>query len=234
MKKISVTLFALLFIAASFKVSAQTEQTRQVSGFNGILLSGSFNVHVKIDGTESLKISADENIINDIQTVVEDGKLRIGFKNSFTSWHRNVGKVDVYITAKALSSLSDSGSGTIKVDGELRGNDVIVHISGSGNITTAVKSETILAHISGSGSTNLSGSSTDATIEISGSGEVKAKELKTGTVKVHLSGSGNAYVNADKTLSAHISGSGNLLYSGSASVTDIHTSGSGRIRKENE
>jgi len=234
MKRISLILLAaVLTITATLKASAQNEQTRQVSGFDGIVLSGSFNVHVKIDGTESLKIVADDNIINDIQTVVEDGKLRIGFKKSI-SWNRHVGKVDVYVTAKSLSSLSDSGSGTIKVDGDLTGRDVTVHISGSGNITTGVKSETILAHISGSGSTNLNGTSQDATIEISGSGEVKAKELKTGTLKVHLSGSGNAHVNADKTLSAHISGSGSLIYSGSASVTDIHTSGSGRIKKENE
>ncbi|HEY0244283.1 MAG TPA: DUF2807 domain-containing protein, partial [Mucilaginibacter sp.] len=74
----------------------------------------------------------------------------------------------------------------------------------------------------------------DATLEISGSGEMRSKELKAGRVKVTLSGSGSAYVHADQTLSAHISGSGSLIYSGTASVTDIRTSGSGRVRKEND
>jgi hypothetical protein len=234
MKRIFSSLFvALLVITATLKVSAQTEQTRQVSGFNSITSSGSFNVHVKIDGTESLKISADDNIINDIETKVDDGNLHLGFKSSH-SWFHNTGKIDIYITAKALTGLSNSGSGSIKVDGELHGSNVELHISGSGNITTAAKAENLHAHISGSGSITLSGSTHDAALEISGSGEMKGKDLKAGTVKVSLSGSGSAYVHADQTLSAHIAGSGSLVYSGTASVTDIRTSGSGRVRKENE
>jgi hypothetical protein len=234
MKKISLTLLAIILaITATLKASAQTEQTRQVSGFNGIASSGSFSVHVKIDGTESLKISANENIINDIETVVKDGVLRIGFKNNF-SWHNNTGKVEVYVTAKSLATLSNSGSGSIKVDGNLTGNNVDVHISGSGSVASGVKAEGFHAHISGSGSVDLTGSASDATLEISGSGQMNAKEFKTGTLKVHLSGSGNAYVNADKSISAHISGSGSLLYKGTASMTDISTSGSGRVKKEQE
>jgi len=234
MKRISLTLLAvILIITATLKASAQNEQTRQVSGFTKLSSSGSFSIHVKIDGTESLKINADEKIINDIETKVEDGTLKIGFKSKM-SWHENVGKVDVYVTAKTLTALSNSGSGTIKVEGELQGSDVTVHISGSGNITTGVKAEKFDAHISGSGSVEMTGTASDATFEISGSGQLKGKTLKTGTAKVRLSGSGNIYVNADKTLSAHISGSGSLVYSGTASVTDISTSGSGRVRKEQE
>jgi hypothetical protein len=234
MKKISFTLLAiLLFAATALRSSAQTEQTRQVSGFSSVASSGSFSVHVKIDGTESLKISADKAIINEIETVVKDGTLRIGFKNSF-AWHRNIGKVDVYVTAKSLSGLSNSGSGSIKVDGELHGNNIDLHLSGSGSITASAKSETLNARISGSGSLALTGSTNDIKLEISGSGRLDGKGFKTRSADVRLSGSGNAYINADKNISAHISGSGSLVYSGSASITDSRTSGSGRIRREHE
>jgi len=232
MKKISLTLLAaILVIATTFTASAQTEQTRQVSGFTNLSASASFNVHVKIDGTESLKISADKDIINDIETVVKDGWLKIGFKSSIKTWNRNTGKVDVYVTAKSLQSLSNSGSGSIKVDGgELQG-DVDVHVSGSGNITTAVKAEKFHAHISGSGSVNVNGTANDAELELSGSGQINGRMLKAENVKVHISGSGNADVDANKTISAHISGSGGLTYRGNATLTDAHTSGSGRVRK---
>src|SRR5476651_1726477 len=171
MKRISISLFAIiLVIAATLKASAQNEQTRQVSGFTGVSNSASFNVHIKIDGTESLKISADKDIINDIETKIEGNTLKLGFKNS-SFWHHNTGNVDIYITAKNLSRLSNSGSGSIKLDGELQGN-AEVHISGSGNITAAVKAEKLTAHVSGSGSINLSGSSNDATYQISGSGQL--------------------------------------------------------------
>ena len=232
MKKIALTLVAATLIAASaFKSFAQTQQTRQVSGFTGISSSNSFTVHVKIDGTESLKISADEKTINDIETVVENGTLKIGLKREFSWSHRDFGKVDVYVTAKSLSMLSNSGSGSITLDGVLDGNDVQIHISGSGNITSAVKAGALAVHISGSGSVNLAGTSNDADVHISGSGQLRAKDFKTDELTVGLSGSGIAHITAEKKISGHISGSGSLVYSGNPTEVDVRSSGSGRVRK---
>ena|ERR1700743_138174 len=237
MKRISIALLAaILVVTVAFKASAQTEQTRQVSGFNGIGSAGSFNVHVKIDGTESLKLSAPADIINDIETVVEGGKLEIRFKRDSERRDRRSdadhGKIDVYVTAKALSSLSIAGSGYIKVDGVLSSNDVKLTISGSGDITSAVKSTSLHATISGSGTINVDGNSESANFTVSGSGEMKAKGLKADVATVILAGSGNAHIYADKTITAHVAGSGNVIYSGNASVTDIRMAGSGNITKE--
>jgi hypothetical protein len=232
MKKIHIILFIVLLVTvAAFKVSAQTEQTRQVSNFNGIASSGPFNIRVKIDGTESLKITANADIINEIETVVENGKLEIKFKRSHGWEHNNVGKVDVYVTAKSLSTIANAGSGNIKVDGTLRGDEVKLVVSGSASITTAVKSEALRTVISGSGSININGNSNNTNIVISGSGELKGKEFKTGSASVVITGSGNAYITADKTLSAHIVGSGSLVYAGNATVSDVKTVGSGSVTK---
>ena len=232
MKKLSILLLSA-FVGLAMSASAQKEENRQVSGFHGITSSASFSVHVKIDGTESLKIVADDKIIDEIETVVKGGQLHIGFKNKI-NWerHENVGKVDDYVSANSLSSLSNSGSGSIKVEGELTGNDGEVHSSGSGNITTAVKTSSLNIHISGSGSINLMGSAGTADLHISGSGQLRGRDLKTENLNVSLSGSGSAHINADHKISGHISGSGSLVYCGSANDIDIRQSGSGRVRKE--
>jgi len=233
MKKLSIALLAVvLVITASFKASAQTEQTKQVSDFNTISAAGPFNIHVKMDGTESLKLSAPAEIINDIEVVVEKNKLNIGFKEN-SVWNYN-GKVDVYITAKALSSLSVTGSGEMTVEGTLSSADLNFVISGSGHITTTVKSNNLTATITGSGTMNVDGSTESAHLVVTGSGRYNAKELKTNTANVTLTGSGNAHITADKALSATITGAGQLVYSGNASVTDIRTAGTGRVSKENE
>jgi hypothetical protein len=232
MKKISLTLFAvILFIAATLNASAQKEETRQVTGFNGISSGGSFNVHVKIDGTESLKIVADEDVLPKIETIVENNKLEIRFKKS-SFWHNvRTGKIDIYVTAKSLSSLALSGSGSIKLDGNLSGNDVKVTVSGSGNIVSTVKANELNTSMSGSGSIKIDGSSTNTNISVSGSGSIHGRDLKTENVSVSVSGSGNVNIHADKSLSAHIAGSGNITYSGNATVSNVSTAGSGRIRK---
>lgn len=225
---------ALLFVAATQKASAQSEETRQVSGFHSIGSGGPFIVHVKIDGTETLKIRADKDIIGKIETIVEDGKLSIRFKNH-DHWDRDdYGKepIEVYVTAKSLSGLGMAGSGSITVDGELTGENVKISVAGSGSIHTASKSEDLHVSISGSGSIDLRGSTNVAKISIAGSGQLMAKEFKAADASVSIAGSGNAHFAAEKNISAHIAGSGNVVYSGSASVSESKTVGSGRVTKE--
>lgn len=235
--KLTLFLTIMLMVAGASQMAfakAFADQTRSVSGFTSIASSGSFHVYVKIDGTESVKISADDAIIDKIETVVENGTLKIRFKKE-SGWndHGNK-KADIYVSAKSLSSLINSGSGSIKVDGAASASTFKLVLSGSGNITTAtIKAEKIDGAISGSGNININGgSSADAHISISGSGSFDAKGLKTESTKVSIAGSGNVYINAEKELSASLMGSGSVRYTGNAAV---HTSkmGSGSVSKEN-
>ncbi len=231
MKKIAYSILAaVMIIAGTLNASAQSEETRQVSGFNSIGSSGPFDVHVKIDGTESLKISASSNVISEIETVVENGGLNIKFKHH--NWnHGDLGKIDIYVTAKSLSALANAGSGSIKIDGALTGEKVNITLSGSGEISSAIKSDGLRVAISGSGSVHLSGNSSEASVQIAGSGELKGKELKTGSLSASITGSGTAYITAEKSVSAHIVGSGNVIYSGSAVIAESKTIGSGSVSK---
>ena len=229
-KVIYVVTLALLTLAA--RSQAQSE-TREVSDFSGISSSGPFNVHVDINGTESLKIEGSADVISKIETEVENGNLNIKFKKQSDHWmHNNYGRIDIYVTAKSLSSIANAGSGSIKVEGDLRGEDVSVSLSGSGDVSAAIKSGKLQAAISGSGSIHLNGDAGEASIRISGSGSLIGKKLKTSSASVSIAGSGSAYVMAEKTISASIVGSGNVIYSGSASITNSRTIGSGRISKE--
>lgn len=228
--KASLLILTMLAIVATIKVNAQSEQTRTVSNFHSISAGGPFNVYVKIDGTESLKISAGADIIDKIETVVEDGNLKIKFKN-YNHWdYDNVGKIDIWITAKSLSSLKNAGSGNIKVEGELNGDKVSLSLSGSGDITSKVNSGKLKIALSGSGSIHIEGKSDDTNISIAGSGELKGKEFKSNTASISIAGSGSVYITAEKELSASIVGSGNVIYSGSATV-ETRTVGSGRVSK---
>ena len=235
MKRVIFTILSItLFTAAAIKVSAQESsvQNRQVSGFSAIASSGPFNVHVKLDGTESVKVDADSNVINDIETVVEDNTLKIRFKDrDHRRYEHNVHKAEVYVSAKSLNALVNSGSGSTNVEGVINADNFKVVLSGSGNIKTSVKSGDLNATISGSGSIKLNGSTGGAKITISGSGQVEAKGLKTESADVVITGSGNVYVIAEKSVSAHITGSGNVEYSGNASVVNARTIGSGRVNK---
>ena len=212
------------------RVSGQSTQNRSVSGFNSIANAGSFSVHVKITGAESLKITADASIIDEIETVVEGGNLEVRFKHPHEQ-HHYPGRVDVYITAKSLNALTCSGSGSLDLDGALKGSSADVTLSGSGSISTGIASGSVEATISGSGKINLSGSTGKTTVTISGSGELRAGDLKTDVAEINTTGSGNVHLNVTKSISAEIIGSGNIYYTGTATISKVETIGSGRIHK---
>jgi uncharacterized protein YdeI (BOF family) len=233
MKKAAYSLlFTMLVITTTFTAFGQTEETRNVSGFHSISSTGPFNVHVDINGTESLKISANANVINEIETVVDNGNLKIKFKHRDEWNHENTGKIDIYITAKSLSGLSNAGSGKIKVDGDMDAEKVDIALAGSGDISSAVKSGSLHISISGSGSVNINGKADETHISIAGSGDLRGKSLRTGSASISIAGSGSAFLDAEKEISASIAGSGNVIYSGNATV-DSRTVGSGRVTKEN-
>ncbi|QEM03212.1 DUF2807 domain-containing protein [Mucilaginibacter rubeus] len=230
MKKLIFSLMAsLLTVSIAFNASAQTV-TRNVSGYNGIACGGPFNVFIKIDGTESLKLDVDANVVDDIKTEVENGILKVEFKDHWKN-HRNMQRANIYITAKSLGYLANSGSGNATVDGTMTAENAKIALSGSGNIKTAVKSGTLDLKISGSGSIDVKGSTGMADCRISGSGEINGKSLRTETVEASIAGSGNINLIASKTVSARISGSGSVVYSGTATIGATRYAGSGRVSK---
>ena len=236
MKKFAYTLLAVIivFTAAAFPASAQSVESRSVSGFNSIAVAGPFTVRVKIDGTESLRISNKPDVIKFIETVVEDGILKIRFKDNLENGQGESDRpIEIYVTAKSLSSLTNTGSGSVKVDGSITGSNVSVVINGAGKIEASVQSGNLLVIISGAGRMQLSGAVDKAKVAINGAGEMNGRDLKTKDASVSISGSANVYFAAEKTVSANIIGSGSVLYSGNATVTDKNIIGSGGVSKAN-
>ncbi len=145
--------------------------------------------------------------------------------------------------------LKVSGSGTLKVEADA--GDVTADISGSGDITLRGNLKNVKSTISGSGKLNLQasvaglasfnisgsgdalarGSASEVEARISGSGKVLAAALETKSCKVRISGSGSVEVNVSDELDATISGSGDVHYAGNPSRLNVHSSGSGKIKK---
>jgi Putative auto-transporter adhesin, head GIN domain len=229
MKIAACILFAAMGLIGS--AIAQQEQVRSVSGFTSIGNSASFAVHVKINGTESLKIvGADAEQAGKIETKVEGGHLEIGWREG-SHPDRFGGRIDIYITAKTLSGVDMSGSGMMEVDGSLTGSHVVVTASGSGSLVASVDGAKLEVTMSGSGRVGLKGKTGSTDITMSGSGGLHADGLTIEEAKVDMSGSGLVEIHVDKTLSAEISGSGGVHYSGNGSVSSVTTSGSGRVRR---
>ena len=207
------------------------KETRQVSGYNAIASSGSWDVMVAYGESNSIQVEGDENLLAYIETSVENGKLSIKSKKNANLRSKN--KVTIYVSVTKLTGVSLSGSGDIIGNGKFSNDgNTDFRLSGSGSIKIDFnKIQKVGVSISGSGNVRLSGSAGSVTVGISGSGNADCSELICDEVSASISGSGNVKVNANKSIEARIAGSGNVYYKGAATDIQKHVAGSGRVVK---
>ena len=197
-------------------------ETRQVSNFDSIDLSGSGGVIVTQGGSESLTIETDDNVMEHVKAEVVGGTLELGFEEGFNlvDYTRLIFTVGV----DDLTSLSISGSGDIESD-VIETDRLDATVTGSGDIQIGtLTADEVKARITGSGDMDLTGEVAAQDITISGSGKYRAGDLRSESAEVSISGSGDATVWATDSLDVNISGSGSVDYYGRPSMS---TSGSG-------
>ena len=242
MKNIILTLALLVSVST---VSAQNWGSKKTKGngsivtenrsgdqFNKLKVSGDFRVVLTSDRTKELSIKTDENLMYYIITEVKDGSLLIKMKKNYHLKPSNHKAIAVQVPLNFLREIALSGSGSIRSEEQIKTDQLIMKMSGSGKIIVGLTADDIEAVLSGSGRIELYGSSSNFEAALSSSGSVKAKELKTEEGEFTVSGSGRIETNVTEKIIAKISGSGSIRYIGSPNLSrKTKVSGSGSIRE---
>lgn len=223
--------FMCIGIAHATLVNQMDDENRSVSNFKGIQVNGSFHVFVQMGNSESLRLEGNTETLKNVETFVENGTLKIRMKKNVKWFNINTDRVSVYINAKTIQELSQSGSGKIEVANLINSATLTTNVSGSGSITCQVKTTDYSASISGSGKVNISGEANNNDIRISGSGKLEGTKLATNNARIKISGSGGANLTVNESLDANISGSGSVHYAGKVTNVNARTSGSGKVRR---
>ena len=127
-------------------------KTFDLKSFEAFNLQISGNVYIKQGSKQSVKIEGQQNIIDNIKQVVEDKYWKIGFDKPV----RKHDPIKVYITVPHLTKAYVSGSGDILGQGKFTNlDDLILGISGSGNIEFDATAKDLEVKISGSGDIDL-------------------------------------------------------------------------------
>ena len=186
-----------------------TTETRNVSGFTAVELDGSGDLQIQQTGTESLTITADDNLLEYLTSDINSGRLKLGTKNGA---HVSSSKPVVYkLTVKNLNGIVLAGSGSVQGE-NLASDSMRIEIAGSGNITT-------------------SGSADRAELIVEGSGNYSGDSFKTKNARVEIDGSGGVSLAASDTLNVTINGSGSVEYIGDPKVTTTRN-GSGSVGRK--
>jgi hypothetical protein len=206
------------------------KQTRELDHFTALALSMHGSVELRLGNTERVTVETDDNMQGEIETVVENGTLRIrpvkkNVNLSPTTLH-------LIVEAKNIDKLTIGGSGSITA-AALRGADLTCDIGGSGSIDIEKLDNTqVRVSIGGSGRFHAGGgASENLNVSIGGSGRVDTGRLGARRVEISIGGSGQAVVWARQSLNVNVAGSGGVDYYGDPDSLMKSLSGSGKVRR---
>lgn len=231
--------FAVFLQCLSFLSWANDEKTstgalydkRDVQDFHKIHFAGNGNLHLQQGDHEVVQVVADESLLPYITTEVIEGTLHVGEKTkgwllslkSFEPYH-------VYITVKNIDEISFAGKGRLTSDKEIKGEKLILNISGSAKVDSIMRMDTLDSNISGAADFHLKGTVTNQIIHVTGKVNYDALKLVGKNVQLDISGYGDFQVNVQDKLDIAITGKGNVTYMGKPKVTQ-KILGTGRIEE---
>lgn len=243
MKKVITTLFLLLISITTTQAQwwqgtkeidgngKVVTQTRSVSNYDEVDLTGSMDV-ILVKGREgNLKVEAEENLQEYITTEVSGGRLKISVEKGYSLNPSRNKDIIITVPFTDLEAVSLTGSGDIRSSEMITAKDFSLSVTGSGNVQLPLQAESTSASITGSGDIDLSGSTTDFNCKVTGSGDISAFDFKAQHVKATVTGSGDIQVYASESLKATTPGSGDIEYRGNPKKEDFRTMGSGSISK---
>lgn len=194
------------------------KQSRELAHFTGVSLSLPANLELRIGTTEGVVIETDDNLQQYIETVIENGTLKI--RPTKRNLNLSSRTMKIIVTAKDVERLALGGSGSIESD-PLKAGKLSIDLGGSGSINVkGMEADTVAVSVGGSGNFKAGGGNAGTvSISIGGSGDVDLGQLKAREASVSVGGSGQATVWASTALSVSIAGSGDVNYYGDPKVS---------------
>jgi hypothetical protein len=202
-------------------------ETRKVSDFNRISISGVYKVVLKQDSSRSVTITADDNLLKYIKTNVSGGRLKIYNRRNFC----NTGELTVNIGVRNLEELSSSGVVEVESDGKINTKDMRFKLSGASKITMDLNAANVVTSGEGASELNLKGQATSHDIDLSGDSKVYALDFVVSSCEIESTGVGHCEVNVLNSLSVHSSGASEVKYRGNPSNVTNDKSGASSIEK---
>jgi hypothetical protein len=208
------------------------EETREVSGVSGVNLATIGDMTIELGNTESLRIEAEENLMDYLETGVRGGKLTI--ETSSNVRLEPTKPIHYTLTVTSLDRIEISSVGDIEAP-DLEADQFSINISSTGDLTMGeLRTNELDVDMSSTGSVDIAGGEV-ATQNLSSSstGNYTAQDLASDEAEVRLNSTGSATIWVRETLKANLSSTGDLRYRGDPTV-DATTSSTGDVIQVSE
>lgn len=239
MKGLNCKLAVMMFVVSLTLVSTlayagkPVSQTREVSGFDRIEINGAYALYLTQGKEYSLRIEAEPEVLENIETEVKGGLLKVSDNKPRIRIGAFKGKTrKIYLTLPELKDLCINGAADVISQNRIKTGNFGLTVNGAGDVELELEAGDVAATINGAGDIKLKGTAENFDISIDGAGDISAGDLASQKASVSISGAGDCRVNASQELTVNIAGSGDVGYQGSPKVMMKNVSGLGRVHKE--
>lgn len=202
------------------------EQSRDVSAFTEVSLKGSMDAEITVGKERSVRVIADDHIIDRVITEVRGDTLYLEMEKGS---YRNIRKLEVIITVPSLEAAGIYGSGDMKIE-NAKADDFELDLKGSGDaLISDAEFGQFTIDLAGSGDIDVDGTCSDLKLDLRGSGDVSARRMECESASVDLRGSGDITVFASKDAGVTVRGSGDVDIYGKPGKVNSNVRGSGDV-----
>lgn len=221
---------ALALLGCGFAQAQQTApagRSYSPGAFTSLEIDGTARIRLSQGDRDRVFVAGDDAVQNGVDIDRSGDSLRIRAGGGWKFWRDDMLTIDVQMRQPNRVALS--GAGELQAAGPIRGDQLVVRISGAGRVRfddLAVRQ--VRLDISGAGDAQLAGRVDQLDINVSGKGKVLAEPLRAVRARVSISGVGSAELWVVDELHADISGAGKVDFWGHPAVRQA-VSGVGAI-----
>jgi putative autotransporter adhesin-like protein len=222
---------AAVVLALFSSAALASSQDRDVPAFEEVHIASGIHATIAIGPRKPLHLEGDEAVLAQVETVVEDGALRVGFKRD--SWfHGGTRAVKVTIQTPQLRGLGASGGSIVKAE-LTRSDHHDVQASGGSEVRVrGVDARDLSVQASGGSVLELIGRADTLDLQLSGGSHLYGHDLEVKDVAVQGSGGSQCELRATGKIRGGLSGGSELHVRGGAHAR-VATSGGSMVDVDN-
>lgn len=207
----------------------QATENLKVGDFTRLDIAGGFKVNLRQDSSLNVSLTADDNLLKNVDIQVSGNRLRIHNRKSVC----NTGEMVLNIGVRNLEEIRASGAVEVNGQGKINTHDLALNLSGATRVNMDLNAGNVTSKGSGSTEIHLSGQATSHNIDLSGSGKLYAFDFVAGAYNIITTGASECQINVLKSLKVHTSGASEIQYKGNPTEVSDEKSGASSVTKVN-
>mgnify|MGYP001827631258 CR=1 FL=1 len=202
-----------------------TEDRKISNDYDAIKVQQGIHLYITQGSEASMRVEADENIMDLLRTEVNNDVLKIYFeRNVYKAKARNV-----YLTADQFSKLRTSSGAHVKSENTLNLSSLDIDSSSGSSVKIYVKADHISSSASSGADIDVFGKAETFSASASSGSSIDADELEAIDVTARASSGAGIDVNVSGKLNAKASSGGDIDYEGNPKHIDKNTSSGGSV-----